>query len=180
MHISNNKPWNACVCTNGTPFNNMRNPSYFPQWAFISENTTRVHTDAEGIQSRHNNVFSSQISCMFRPNMVTLRLATGKKIRVYTHLYWNWNIFSSLWPPWWWLCVVETCNWSANKIYCLVTTGFILHLWLLCMNSDESFKVTNQFVILWNVLYSVSNSLFTPQFFLKSVACFQFVLKIFP
>jgi hypothetical protein len=60
--------------------------------SFISENTTRVHIDAEEIQSRHNNVFSSQISCMFRPNMVTIRLATRKKIQVYTYIYWNWNL----------------------------------------------------------------------------------------
>jgi len=37
-------------------------------------------------------IFSSQISYLFRPNMVIIRLATRRKRQIYTQLYLDWDL----------------------------------------------------------------------------------------
>ena len=38
---------------------------------------------------KDNGIFSSQISYMLRPNMAIIRLATRKKIQIFSQLYWE-------------------------------------------------------------------------------------------
>jgi len=51
----------------------------------------RIFKETEYIQSTHNSIVSSQNCYMFQPNVI-IRLATGKKIKMYIQLYWGWDL----------------------------------------------------------------------------------------
>ena len=53
---------------------------------------TFLSCQREQAHTKYNNVFSSLISDMFVPNMVIIRLPTGKTRQMYTELYWDSNL----------------------------------------------------------------------------------------